>query len=145
MKYEDVKESIRKHEGYRLEPYLCTEGHKTGGIGHKIIEGEEIPTTEEGWLEIFDKDFDIALKGAQRLVDESKVHPTAFGVIVEMVFQLGEGGVSKFKKMLAAVDRHDYMDAGWEMKDSKWNQQTPNRCEELSLRMRTIGEQPMYI
>ena len=30
MKYEDVKESIRKHEGYRLEPYKCTEGFLTG-------------------------------------------------------------------------------------------------------------------
>ena len=39
MKYEDVKESIRKHEGYRLEPYKCTEGFLTGGIGHKINEG----------------------------------------------------------------------------------------------------------
>ena len=145
MKYEKVKESIRKHEGYRLEPYKCTGGHLTGGIGHKILEGEEIPTTEEGWLELFDKDFDKALAGAQRLVDEDRVHPTAFGVIIEMVFQLGEAGVGKFKKMLAAVNRHDYMDAGWEMKDSKWNMQTPNRCEELSFRMRNIPEQPLFI
>tara|TARA_B100001121_G_scaffold247543_1_gene222894 strand:+ start:1384 stop:1824 length:441 start_codon:yes stop_codon:yes gene_type:complete len=144
-KYDRVKESIKIHEGFRMEPYLCTEKHLTGGWGHKIIDGEMIPYTEEGWQKLFDKDFETALNGARELVDEQKVHPIAFEVVIEMVFQLGKTGVSKFKKTLAAIDRHDYMDAGWEMKDSKWNMQTPNRCEELSLRMRNIPEQPMYI
>ena len=139
MNYDEIKESIRKHEGYRLEPYKCTEGFLTGGIGHKIHEGEEIPMDEEGWLKIFDKDFEIALNGARRLLNEEETHPEAFGIVIEMCFQLGEFGVSKFKKMLAAIEAKDYFDAGWEMKDSKWNQQTPHRCEALSLRMRNIS------
>ena len=44
-------------------PYKCTEGHLTGGVGHKINDGEEVPTTKEGWLKLFDKDFEIALNG----------------------------------------------------------------------------------
>ena len=139
MTYDEIKESIRVHEGMRVQPYRCTEGHLTGGIGHKIHEGEEIPMDEEGWLKIFDKDFEIALNGARRLVNEEETHPVAFGILVEMCFQLGEFGVSKFKKMLAAIEAKDYFDAGWEMKDSKWNQQTPHRCEALSLRMRNIS------
>ena len=138
MTYDEIKESIRVHEGMRVQPYRCTEGHLTGGIGHKIHEGEEIPMDEEGWLKIFDKDFEIALNGARRLVNEEETHPVAFGILVEMCFQLGEFGVSKFKKMLAAVEAKEYFDAGWEMKDSKWNDQTPHRCEELSMRMRNI-------
>ena len=43
MTYEDIRNSIKKHEGYREEPYHCTEGHLTGGYGHKIIDGEDIP------------------------------------------------------------------------------------------------------
>lgn len=139
MTYDEIKESIRIHEGMRVQPYRCTEGHLTGGVGHKIHEGEEIPMDEEGWLKIFDKDFEIALNGARRLVNEEETHPVAFGILVEMCFQLGEFGVSKFKKMLAAIEAKDYFDAGWEMKDSKWNQQTPHRCEALSLRMRNIS------
>ena len=49
MTYEDIRNSIKKHEGYRDEPYHCTEGHLTGGYGHKIIEGEDIPDNEWGW------------------------------------------------------------------------------------------------
>ena len=139
MKYSEIKKSIRIHEGFRLEPYLCTEGHKTGGIGHKINEGEEIPTTEEGWLKLFDKDFETALSGARRLIDEQETHPTAFGIIIEMVFQLGEFGVSKFKNMLTALKQKHYTTAGDEMLDSRWAKQTPNRAEELSKRMRNIS------
>ena len=75
MTYDEIKESIRIHEGMRVQPYRCTEGHLTGGIGHKIHEGEEIPMDEEGWLKIFDKDFEIALNGARRLVNEEETHP----------------------------------------------------------------------
>ena len=139
MTYEDIRNSIKKHEGYREEPYHCTEGHLTGGYGHKIIDGEDIPDNEWGWNLLFEKDFEKALDGARRLVNEQETHPEAFGILVEMCFQLGEFGVSKFKKMLAALEKKDYEDAGWEMKDSKWNQQTPSRCEELSYRMRNIS------
>jgi len=138
MSYKNLKNSIKEHEGYRLEPYFCTENHLTGGYGHKILDGEAVPTTKEGWEELFDKDFDKALNGAGRLIDEQETHPTAFGIMIEMVFQLGEFGVSKFKKMIAAIERKEYAIASEEMLDSKWSSQTPRRAEELSLRMRTI-------
>ena len=48
------KDRIKEHEGFRLEPYNLsygnvTESFQTGGYGHRIIPGEEIPTTKEGW------------------------------------------------------------------------------------------------
>ena len=58
----EVKERIKAHEGYRLSPYHCTEGHLTGGYGHKILDGEDVPTTQEGWIALFDKDYDKAFK-----------------------------------------------------------------------------------
>ena len=60
----EVKQRIKAHEGYRLEPYHCTENFLTGGWGHKILDGEEVPTSEEGWSELFDKDFEKALNDA---------------------------------------------------------------------------------
>ena len=112
MNYDEIKESIRKHEGYRLEPYKCTEGFLTGGIGHKINEGEEIPTTEEGWLELFDKDFEIALNGARRLLNEEETHPEAFGIVIEMCFQLGEFGVAAVIYKNAYISIHINSNAG---------------------------------
>ena len=37
--YEAItKTHVKTEEGYKLEPYKCTEGHLTGGYGHKIID-----------------------------------------------------------------------------------------------------------
>ena len=53
-------------------------------------------------------------------------------VIVEMVFQLGKTGVSKFKKMWKALSNGDRQEAATQMKDSRWFKQTPVRCEALA-------------
>ena len=35
----EIKEMVKRHEGYRLEPYRCTENKLTGGYGHVILPG----------------------------------------------------------------------------------------------------------
>ena len=49
-----TKTHIKSEEGYKLEAYKCTEGYLTGGYGHRIMDGEAIPSTKKGWVEIFD-------------------------------------------------------------------------------------------
>jgi lysozyme len=49
-----------------------------------------------------------------------------------MVFQLGVGGVSKFKAMWKALEENDYTTASIEMLDSRWAKQTPTRAENLA-------------
>ena len=58
-------------------------------------------------------------------------------VLIEMVFQLGIGGVGKFKKMWAALKNKDYGEASFQMMDSRWAKQTPSRAKELSSIMRS--------
>lgn len=52
--------------------------------------------------------------------------------LFEMAYQLGVGGLLKFKMMWLALDQFDYRAAGIEARDSKWYQQTPNRAEKLA-------------
>jgi len=137
-----VKARIKAHEGYRLEPYKDTLGFLTGGWGHKILGGEEVPQSEAGWQELFDKDFDIALKGANSLIQEHLRDNHTFlsdsqkaiiqGVLIEMCFQLGQAGVGKFKKMFKALGECEFSEAAKQMQNSRWYDQTPARCLELS-------------
>ena len=60
-------------------------------------------------------------------------------IIIEMVFQLGKTGVSKFKNMWKALSGVDYTTAAMEMLDSRWAKQTPNRAEAMSAEMAGIG------
>lgn len=57
-------------------------------------------------------------------------------VIANMVYQMGVGGVLKFKNMWAAIEREDYEKAAFEMLQSRWYKQTPNRAKKLSEIMR---------
>ena len=58
-------------------------------------------------------------------------------VVVEMCYQLGVGGFSKFKKTISYFAAKDYKKASVEMLDSLWAKQTPNRAIKLSNQMKT--------
>tara|TARA_R110000772_G_scaffold157778_1_gene268951 strand:+ start:209 stop:625 length:417 start_codon:yes stop_codon:yes gene_type:complete len=135
---DELKERIKRHEGYVEGIYEDTLGFKTGGYGHKILPGEDIPTTQDGWELIFTQDFDKACMGATNLTKGMDVHHNAYKILVEMCFQMGENGVSKFKKMLACVEAQDHVGASDQMLDSRWAKQTPNRAKALSTLMSLI-------
>ena len=111
------------------------------GYGHLCVEPEQWDDDKEYTKEelelVFEKDFEEALKNAESLIDSRSINQIAKQVIIEMVFQLGIGGVGKFKKMWEALDREDYLLASTEMLDSRWAKQTPARCGKLSGKMRS--------
>ena len=59
-------------------------------------------------------------------------------VIVNMCYQLGLSGFSKFKKTIYFLETEQYVEASFEMLDSLWAKQTPNRAKELSETLRNI-------
>ena len=135
MSKESLKERIKLHEGYRLEPYTDTLGYLTGGVGHRIMPNEKVPTTKEGWMTLFNKDFQSAWKFMERFCEENNlraISDDAKEVLCEMIYQMGFSGVSKFKNMIKALQNRNYKLASTEMLDSRWAKQTPNRAKELS-------------
>ena len=98
-------------------------------------ENKEYP--KEMGEEVFELDFQKALASTESLIGSRPVNHTAKEVLIEMVFQLGIGGVGKFKKMWEALGREDYLLASTEMLDSRWAKQTPARCGKLSGKMRS--------
>ena len=139
--YEELKEQIKEHEGFVPRTYKDSLGKRTIGFGHLCVEPEQWDDDKEYTREelerVFDKDFDEALKNAESLIGERSINFIAKQVIIEMVFQLGIGGVGKFKKMWSALDGEDYGEASFQMMDSLWAKQTPNRAEKLSQKMRS--------
>ena len=135
MSKENLKKRIKLHEGFRLEPYKDTLGYLTGGVGLRIMPNEEVPTTEEGWMKLFDSDFQSAWEFMERFCEENNlrvISDDAKEVLCEMIYQMGFSGVSKFKNMIKALQNRTYKLASIEMLDSRWAKQTPNRAKELS-------------
>ena len=138
--------SVKKHEGYRNKVYLDTLGKRTVGVGHLCVEDfwEDNKEYEEKFLmDILQKDLQGAIEGAEDLINncpsggKANISDEAKIIIIEMVFQLGKTGVSKFRNMWKALQQNppQYSVAASEMLDSRWAKQTPNRAKEMSNHM----------
>ena len=142
MNLERLLESVKKHEGYRNKVYLDTLGKRTVGVGHLCVEDfwEDDKEYEESFLmEILQKDLQEAIRGAKELMEEhgcADIDERAEEIIIEMVFQLGRTGVKKFRNMWKALSEHNYVGASYEMLDSKWAKQTPNRAKDMADQMK---------
>ena len=145
MNLERLLESVKRHEGYRNKVYLDTLGKRTVGVGHLCVENfwEDDKEYEESFLmEILQKDLQEAIRGAKELMDEhgcADIDERAEEIIIEMVFQLGRTGVKKFRNMWKALSEHNYIGASFEMLDSKWAKQTPNRAKDMAEQMKACG------
>ena len=137
--------SVKKHEGYRNKVYLDTLGKRTVGVGHLCVEDfwEDDKEYEEKFLmTILEHDLSDAIKGANDLMAENgcmDMNEKAHEIIIEMVFQLGKTGVSKFKNMWKALSGLQYSAAADQMLDSRWAKQTPNRANGMADIMRSLG------
>jgi len=137
--YTELKNKIKKHEGYRDHIYLDSLSIPTFGYGHMVlptddlVEGKHYPI--EVAEEYFDKDFNIAVKGAEELIGEISLNFIQKCCIIQMVYQLGKPRTSKFKKMWQALKDGDIQEASAQILDSLWNKQTPGRCAEVASEM----------
>ena len=133
----DLLKRIKEHEGFRDKVYKCTEGFDTIGYGFAIKDL------------VLDKDIaeEILLRKVESLISRVRkkfnwldtVPPAVQGVLVEMSYQMGLSGVSKFKKALHAMQMFQWNVAADELLDSRGANQTPNRAKELSDIIRRQG------
>jgi len=141
MSYSDLKARIKEHEGFVPKIYKDSLGFATIGYGHLVLPTDKfkegVTYKKKDLEEVFDSDFNMAKSNSNQLIKGLPLHHQAKCVIIEMVFQLGIGGVSKFKNMWRALKKNDYQTASEEMLDSKWAKQTPKRAEELSSVMKS--------
>jgi lysozyme len=88
-----------------------------------------------------DKLLESAIDQADDMCKNLTISDDAKIIIIEMIFQLGGNGVSKFRKMWQALqqDPPDYAEASAQMLDSRWAKQTPNRAQEMAKHMKECG------
>ena len=130
----NYREILIADEGLNLKPYRCTENKLTIGVGRNL-DDRGISDVEAIFL--LDNDIADAVESARALVAKFEdLTEARRKVIVSMIFQMGAGGLSNFRRMLGALDVGDYETAAIEMLDSRWSTQTPERAQRLSDMMR---------
>lgn len=131
-----ILEQLKRDEGFRGEPYKCTEGYWTIGFGRNL---ETNPLTMDEAEVLLENDVNHTL-GRLISVDllpsitVDELTPRQ-AVWVNMAFQMGVSGVLRFKKAIRAYLDEDYRTCAEEMLDSRWSMQTPNRAHRLADQM----------
>lgn len=137
--YKEVaKQMLRIHEGLRLKPYKDTTGHLTIGYGRNL-DANGISEEESEYL--FNNDVNrVDSELTQTFEWYNSLSVVRKAVIIDMTFNLGIRGLSRFKKTISYIESKEYEKASVEMLDSLWAKQVGKRAIELSQMMKDNGE-----
>ena len=133
MIFEELAKQLKEHEGFRRNPYKCTEDRWTVGYGRNL---SDKGITEEEAMCLLKNDINECYADLSPLfVQFELLSDSIQHVLLNMRFQLGARGFRSFEKMITAVNNHNQKEFVAEMRDSKWYRQVPNRAENLIKRI----------
>lgn len=135
---------LKRHEGLRLEAYLCPAGKLTIGWGHNCdvwpvagvdkvgdvisrVKAEEILAEDVVFIA---GELDDRLNFGWRKMIEPRQ-----SVLLNMAFNLGVPKLLTFRKALRAMESRCWNEAAHEMLDSRWAEQVKGRAAELATQM----------
>ena len=135
MGYHNLKERIKSNEGFSSKPYKDQLGYLTIGYGHLILPNENILLKKQihkkELEEIFEKDFKKALSNFNNTFKSFTLKEKESELLIEMIFQLGIKGCLKFKNLIKNIKKGNKHLVCFDMMDSLWYKQTPNRVSAL--------------
>lgn len=159
----NVADLIEFHEGRKSRPYLDGRGKTTIGCGRcldtkplkpfeiaKLGDGRDfnanpLTDTEIDFLrdnDIQDADREcIDIFGAALFASFMTPRQAA---LVDMVFEMGEGGLSKFRHVIAAIQAGDWATTASDALNSDWAKQVPSRARMDAEILRT-GQWPSFV
>ena len=135
MGYHNLKERIKSNEGFSSKPYKDQLGYLTIGYGHLILPNENILLKKQihkkELEKIFEKDFKKALSDFNSAFKSLTLNEKESELLIEMIFQLGIKGCLKFKNLIKNIKKGNKHLVCFDMMDSLWYKQTPNRVKAL--------------
>ena len=133
-----IVEILKFEEGYRPDPYYCSEMYPTIGIGTKIgpkngdLSAYQFRVNEEVAKKFLEMELSSVCSSLERHSWYNNLDVDRKGIIKSMAYQMGVGGVLKFKNMIKASENKDWCEMSKQALDSKWSRQTPERANRHS-------------
>lgn len=149
LDFDVIVKRLEFHEGFRSVPYLCPSKKITIGIGHntearsftdaekKVIGDWKKGITKNAAFMILRNDMEICLKDLRKLgfwyyLDNERQY-----ALLDMCYQIGFQGLSKFRQMLEAIRVKNYDRAARECLASTYAKQTPKRAQRIAKLLKT--------
>lgn len=121
--HDKLVKQLRKHEGERLHAYLCPAGKLTIGIGRNIDPSGGKGITKDESALLLMNDIAECTTDLQNLFGSNIWNWMSENrkiALIDMRFCLGPNRFRGFRRMIAAIHKGDWADAGREAMDSKW-------------------------
>lgn len=154
----NLKDMIKRHEGYKNKVYQDTKGIPTIGVGFnlqkpgakemllnvgadidKILKGE--PLTDAQIESLLNEDIKTAINDARNFLPNFNDQPPSIqNILIDMAFNMGFSTLNQFNSFKENLLKKDYSAAANNMIRSKWYKQVGNRSIELVNRMQLMSE-----
>ena len=146
MNLDALMDALKEDEGFRPlvyddatgDPIIAGStlvGHPTIGYGWNLATD---PITENQAADILRRRTIQAYQDASALIRNFVLlSDVRQNVLANMAYNLGYHRLGTFKRLIAAVERKDYLSAAAEMENSRWYQQTGKRAVRLTKEMMT--------
>ena len=132
----ELLSSIRKHEGFRSKVYKDTLDFDTIGYGFAV---KDLVLDEDICNIILQRKLEALIRSIEfKFSWYADLPNTVKDVVIEMCFQMGITGFSKFRKTIKHLENEEWELGASEMLISRWNEQTPLRAKTLSDRLRVV-------
>ena len=133
--FKELTRWLEHHEGVKLKPYYCTGGKLTIGVGRNL---EDVGISRSEAQFMLENDIIRVMKQMDESIpiwrDQSPVRQL---VLLDMAFNLGVFGLTKFQNTLAFIEAGDYDAAAEEMLNSRWAEQVGARAMNLASAMKS--------
>lgn len=135
MNLNKLKADLEQDEGRRARVYRDTAGLLTIGIGHNL---SAKPITDAVIDRMYEDDLDEVIAGLDRALPWWSSQPEpAQRALANLCFNMGIGGLLKFKRTLTALKEGRYADAAEYVAESLWAKQVqPSRVARIQRLMR---------
>lgn len=134
---------LKRHEGFRSQPYKCSQGVWTIGYGFtRGITATSPSMSREQAEDVLREEVAIAIDDARAVCScFDSLDPVRKVVVANMAYNMGRNTLSQFKNTLRHICSGRYSEASLHMLQSLWARQVKGRARELAKMMAT-GKYP---
>ena len=131
----ELVQQLKRHEGIRLKPYLCTANKTSIGVGRNL---DDIGISEKEAEMLLLNDIEEAKRQlAAHFPWTADLDEVRLAALINFTFNVGIGTVSKFVNAMALLKDGNFDMASEEFLQSRWANQVGQRAIDVTEQIRT--------
>jgi len=131
----ELVQQLKRHEGLRLKPYLCTANKTSIGVGRNL---DDIGISEKEAEMLLLNDIEEAKRQlAAHFPWTADLDEVRLAALINFTFNVGIGTVSKFVNAMALLKDGNFDMASEEFLQSRWANQVGQRAIDVTEQIRT--------